>query len=84
MQNFEFPSLFFWRSKKFRDFVTVCLIKDYLKRPTAEQLLQVRVYVSIYHMDAIMNCDSNEQIIRAFDVFRRFSRKFFGAFKIYI
>jgi len=27
-------------SKKFRDFVTVCLIKDYLQRPTAEQLLQ--------------------------------------------
>ncbi|XP_065056464.1 misshapen-like kinase 1 isoform X1 [Rhopilema esculentum] len=27
-------------SRKFRDFVTVCLIKDYLQRPTAEQLLQ--------------------------------------------
>lgn len=27
-------------SKKFRDFVNVCVIKDYLQRPTAEQLLQ--------------------------------------------
>ena len=27
-------------SKRFRDFVTVCLIKDYFQRPTAEQLLQ--------------------------------------------
>jgi len=27
-------------TKKFRDFVTVCVIKDYLQRPTAEQLLQ--------------------------------------------
>ncbi|XP_065644866.1 serine/threonine-protein kinase mig-15 isoform X2 [Hydra vulgaris] len=27
-------------TKKFREFVTVCLIKDYLQRPTAEQLLQ--------------------------------------------
>lgn len=27
-------------SKKFREFVNVCLIKEYLQRPTAEQLLQ--------------------------------------------
>ena len=36
-------------SKKFRDFVTVCLIKDYLQRPTAEQLLQVRISTEKEH-----------------------------------
>ena len=36
-------------SKKFRDFVTVCLIKDYLQRPTAEQLLQVRINTEKEH-----------------------------------
>lgn len=48
----------FSRSRKFRDFVTVCLIKDYLQRPTAEQLLQVimKRFSSFAYLVA-MNCD---------------------------
>ena len=39
--QFVTSHVFFSRSKRFRDFVTVCLIKDYLQRPNSEQLLQV-------------------------------------------
>ena len=43
-------------SKKFHNFVNTCLIKDYHKRPTADQLLQVFICLLFFVCERIWVC----------------------------